>query len=38
MVSDAGEHLDWCLKKNQIEFDTPNEMLKEDYLEKAREA
>ena len=38
MVSDPEEHLRWCLKKDQIEFDSPNEMLAEDYLNKAREA
>jgi len=38
MVSDSEEHLSWCLDKDQIEFDSPNEMLVEDYLNKAREA
>lgn len=38
MGSDSEEHLSWCLKKDQIEFDSPNEMLAEDYLDKAREA
>jgi len=37
-VSNAEEHLSWCLDKDQIEFDSPNEMLAEDYLDKAREA
>jgi len=37
-VSNAEEHLSWCLDKEQIEFDSPNEMLAEDYLDKAREA
>lgn len=37
-MSEAEEHLSWCLQKDQIEFDSPNEMLSEDYLDKAREA
>lgn len=37
-MSDAEEHLTWCLEKDQIELDGPNEMLAEDYLDKAREA
>lgn len=37
-MSEAEEHLNWCLQKDQIEFDSPNEMLSEDYLNKAREA
>lgn len=36
-MSNLGEHLSWCLEKDQIEFDSPNEMLAEDYLNKARE-
>lgn len=32
------EHLNWCFQKDQIDFDTPNEMLTQDYLNKAREA
>ena len=38
MVTDADKHLSWCFEKDQIEFDSPNEMLAEDYLNKAREA
>ena len=38
MVSDPEAHLKWCLEKDQIEFDSPNEMLAEDYFNKAREA
>lgn len=37
-MADPEEHLSWCLEKGQIEFDSPNEMLAEDYLNKAREA
>ena len=36
-MSNSKEHLSWCLEKDQIEFDSPNEMLAEDYLNKARE-
>lgn len=38
MVTEAEEHLSWCFEKDQIEYDSPNEMLAEDYLNKAREA
>ena len=38
MVTDADKHLSWCFEKDQIEFDSPTEMLEEDYLNKAREA
>jgi len=32
------DHLKWCLQEDQIELDTPNQMLAEDYQAKAREA
>jgi len=38
MVPNSEEHLSWCLDKEQIEFDSPNDMLAGDYLDKAREA
>lgn len=37
-MSDSKEHLRWCFQEGQIEVDSPNEMLAEDYLTKAREA
>ncbi|MEF8847320.1 MAG: HEPN domain-containing protein [Candidatus Paceibacterota bacterium] len=32
------DHLEWCLREGQIELDSPNQMLAEDYQAKAREA